>query len=103
MLPRLITGKGVNGLPAAFLTTEQPVPGTRLSELISTMNSALDSADGFRNYRLQDDMAIYGQNETTLHALLLRTIAEPDGFGGSRVRRVLDLPAIKGANRSRAG
>ncbi|MER5424403.1 hypothetical protein [Streptosporangium roseum] len=102
LLPRLVTGKGVDGLPTAFLTTEQPVPGTRLSELISTMNSALDSADGFRNYRLQDDMAIYGQNETTLHALLLRTIAEPDGFGGSRVRRVLDLPAIKGANRSRA-
>lgn len=102
MLPRLVTGKGVDSLPAAFLMTEHPVLGNRLSELLSTMNDALDSADGFRNYRLQDDMAIYGQNETTLHALMLRTIAEPGGASGNRVRRVLDLPAIKGANRSRA-
>ena len=102
MLPRLATGKDGNGLPAAFITTEQPVPAGTLSGLISTMLDALDKADGDRGYKLLDDMAIYGQNETTLHALLLRTIEEPDGTNGTRVRRVLDLTAIKGANRSRA-
>ncbi|MEV3985611.1 hypothetical protein [Nonomuraea sp. NPDC049758] len=102
MLPRLVTGKREDGQPAAFLTTEYPVAGATLSGLISAMTDALDKADSDRGYKLRDDMAIYGQNETTLHALLLRTIRESDGANGPHVRRVLDLTAIKGANRSRA-
>ncbi|WP_380282474.1 hypothetical protein [Kitasatospora purpeofusca] len=65
------------------------------------MEQALSDADGARGYKLRDDIRVYGQNETTLHVPLLRTIEENHN-GTSKVRRVLDQPAIKGANRSRA-
>ncbi|MEU7719894.1 hypothetical protein [Streptomyces tibetensis] len=106
MLPRLVTGRREDGLPAAFLTTAEPVDGQLLSGLTGTMTDALDQADGDRGYKLIDDMQVYGQNETTLHALLLRQVREPvKELGGAittQVRRVLDPTAIKGANRSRA-
>ncbi|MEU0213835.1 hypothetical protein ABZ281_01490 [Streptomyces sp. NPDC006265] len=106
MLPRLVTGRHEGALPAAFLTTAAPVDSQTLSGLIGTMTDALDQADGDRGYKLIDDMQVYGQNETTLHALLLRQVREPvkelDGGITAQVRRVLDATAVKGANRSRA-
>jgi hypothetical protein len=101
MLPRLTTGTDIEGKPLPFLTTHKPVPTNTLSSLISVMEDALSSADGSRGYKLREDLSVYGQNETTLHAPLLRTIEENHTVEPT-VRRVLDLTAIKGANRSRA-
>ena len=78
------------------------MPHDRLNSLIGIMNQALDALDGARGYRLDEDIEIYGQQETTLHVPLLRQISEPDGDGGHRVRHVVDLTAVKGANRTRA-
>ncbi|MEV0193117.1 hypothetical protein AB0I39_31875 [Kitasatospora purpeofusca] len=101
MLPRLVTGTDTNGIPLPYLATDGPVPANTLSSLISVMENALNDADGSRGYKLRDDIQTYGQNEGTLHAILLRTVAETHG-SEPKVRRVLDLTAIKGANRSRA-
>lgn len=101
MLPRLTTGTDAEGKSLPFLTTDQPVPTNTLSSLISVMEDALSDADGSRGYKLREDLSVYGQNETTLHAPLLRTIEENHTVEPT-VRRVLDLTAIKGANRSRA-
>ena len=37
-----------------------------------------------------------------MHVALLRQISEPDGERGQRTRQVVDLTAVKGANRTRA-
>ncbi|MFJ9461643.1 hypothetical protein ACIRST_42055 [Kitasatospora sp. NPDC101447] len=100
MLPRLTTGTGTDGRALPYLATAHPVPANTLSSLIGVMESALNDADGSRGYKLTDDIRTYGQNESTLHAVLLRTVAE--NGSEAKVRRVLDLTAIKGANRSRA-
>ncbi|OXM61380.1 hypothetical protein CF165_38555 [Amycolatopsis vastitatis] len=101
VLPRLITFFTPNGERAPVLTTADPVDMDRQALLFERMETALTEADGERGYRLRDDIAIFGQKETTLHAVFLRQIAEPQD-GGTTVRAVPDLTAIKGANRSRA-
>jgi hypothetical protein len=101
MLPRLVTGTDSDGKPLPYLTTSLPVAANTLSSLIGVMEGALSDADGARGYKLRDDIRAYGQNETTLHVPLLRRIDETDGSGAA-ARRVLDLTAIKGANRTRA-
>ena len=102
VLPPLITGQASGGRLAPYITTAEAVPHDRLNSLLGTMSQALDEADGSRGYRLDEDIEIYGQQETTLHVALLRQISEPDGEGGHRVRQVVDLTAVKGANRTRA-
>ncbi|MFF1268788.1 hypothetical protein ACFVZE_23440 [Streptomyces anulatus] len=101
MLPRLVTGTDTEGKPLPYLTTLQSVTANTLSSLIGVMEDALSNTDGARGYKLRDDIRTYGQNETTLHAPLLRVIDESDNTGAAG-RRVLDLTAIKGANRTRA-
>jgi hypothetical protein len=102
VLPGLVTGSTSSGELAPFITTADPVSFSRLNILLGVMNRALDDADGERGYNLAEDIEIYGQLENTLHVPLLRKIAEPDDAGGNRVRSVVDLTAVKGANRSRA-
>ncbi|MCC3762664.1 hypothetical protein K3N28_06225 [Glycomyces sp. TRM65418] len=101
-LPALVTGVDENGKPSAYLTTSQSVDSTKLSNLIDITDEALRRADGRRGYSLQDDLATFGQHETTLHAVLDRHLRETDDAGHTQVRHVIDLTAIKGANRSRA-
>ena len=102
VLPTLVTGRTAGSHLAPYITTAGAVPHDRLNSLIGIMNQALDTLDGARGYRLDEDIEIYGQQETTLHVPLLRQISEPDGDGGHRVRHVVDLTAVKGANRTRA-
>lgn len=101
MLPQLVTGTDPDGKPLPYLTTSHPVPANTISSLIGVMEGALSDTDGARGYKLRDDIRAYGQNETTLHAPLLRVVDESDNAGAA-ARRVLDLTAIKGANRTRA-
>jgi hypothetical protein len=102
ILPTLRTGE-VPGGPATHLPylTTAPVDLNRQAKLLAWMEKALDDADGDRGYRLVDDIALFGQQEPTLHAILLRQVEEPTGTG-VKIRPVVDLTAIKGANRSRA-
>jgi len=101
MLPRLATGTDTEGKPLPYLTTSLPVAANTLSSLIGVMEDALSDTDGARGYKLRDDIRAYGQNETTLHVPLLRVVDETDNAGAA-ARRVLDLTAIKGANRTKA-
>ncbi|MFJ3909665.1 hypothetical protein [Streptomyces vinaceus] len=101
MLPRLVTGTDTEGKPLPYLTTSLPVAANTLSSLIGVMEVALSDTDGARGYKLRDDIRAYGQNKTTLHAPLLRCVDETDNSGAA-ARRVVDLTAIKGANRTRA-
>ncbi|MCD0445827.1 hypothetical protein LO763_19650 [Glycomyces sp. A-F 0318] len=100
-LPALVTGVDDAGQPSAYLTTREPVASAKLSNLIDITDEALRRADGRRGYSLEDDLATFGQHETTLHAVLDRHLVETDA-GRRQVRHVVDLTAIKGANRSRA-
>ncbi len=102
VLPTLVTGRTTGSHLAPYITTTGAVSHDRLNSLIGIMNQALDTLDGARGYRLDEDIEIYGQQETTLHVPLLRQISEPDGDGGHRIRHVVDLTAVKGANRTRA-
>jgi hypothetical protein len=102
ILPALVTGRTAGGRLAPYITTADAVPHDRLNSLIGTMNQALDVADGARGYRLDEDIEIYGQQETTLHVALLRQISEPNDQETRRIRHVVDLTAVKGANRTRA-
>lgn len=102
VLPTLVTGAEPGGNLAPYITTAQPVSHDRVNKLLGTMGQALDEANGARGYRLDEDIQVYGQQEPTLHVPLLRQISEPDGAGGTRIRQVVDLTAVKGANRSRA-
>ncbi|GAA1695538.1 hypothetical protein GCM10009733_108900 [Nonomuraea maheshkhaliensis] len=99
MLPPLETGH-LAGQPAPFLTTS-PVTPNHLASLLETMESALDEADRDRGYRLTEDVATHGQQTWTLHVPLVRRIREK-GSSGAGERSVVDLMAVKGANRSRA-
>lgn len=102
VLPTLVTGRATGDRLAPYITTAAPVPHDRLNSLLGAMNQALDATDGAHGYRLDEDIEIYGQQETTLHVALLRQISEPDGETGHRIRHVVDLTAVKGANRTRA-
>ncbi|MFE4514731.1 hypothetical protein ACFRMQ_11145 [Kitasatospora sp. NPDC056783] len=102
MLPLLVTGTGPDGTPLPYVTTSEPVPAGTLSNLIGITEKALkDDGNSDRGYSLRDDLKIYGQNQSTLHVPLLRTIVQSHD-GATVIRRVTVLAAIKGANRSRA-
>lgn len=102
ILPTLVTGTGPSGELAPFLTTAEPVSPGHVNRLLGIMNRALDVADGDRGYNLAEDIGIYGQQEITTHVPLLRLIRESGAGDEPHIRRVVDLTAVKGANRSRA-
>jgi hypothetical protein len=95
-LPQLTT-LDIDGKYVSAMTTTDSVNVDRQSALLEVMEQALDDADGERGYRLDEDMQAYGQIEPTLHAVLFRRIRQP-----GHVRTLVDLTAIRGANRSRA-
>lgn len=95
-LPQLTT-LDIDGIKVSAMTTTDSVDVNRQSALLEKMERALDETDGERGYRLDEDMQAYGQIEPTLHAVLFRRIRQP-----GRVRTLVDLTAIRGANRSRA-
>ncbi|MBD0675669.1 hypothetical protein [Streptomyces sp. CBMA156] len=100
-LPMLVTGDSADGTPLPYLTTAQPVPAGTLNSLLGIMDTALDKADSDRPYDLSDNLRTFGQNTSTLHVPLLRSVAEVRD-GRPATRQILDLVAITGSNRSRA-
>ncbi|CAL9279189.1 hypothetical protein [Streptomyces sp. SudanB52_2052] len=101
VLPRLTTGSGPNGTALPFVTTAEPVEPTVLNTLLGIMDVALTEADHKRGYDLAEDMTVFGQTNRTMHVPFVRTITE-NHQGAPVIRKVVDLVAIKGSNRSQA-
>ncbi|MFE1242364.1 hypothetical protein [Streptomyces tendae] len=101
VLPRLTTGSGPDGTALPFVTTAEPVEPTVLNTLLGIMDGALTEADRKRGYDLAEDMTVFGQTNRTMHVPFVRTITE-NHQGAPVIRKVVDLVAIKGSNRSRA-
>ncbi|MEV7427753.1 hypothetical protein [Streptomyces sp. NPDC091212] len=101
VLPRLTTGSGSDGTALPFVTTAEPVEPTVLNNLLGIMDGALTAADSKRDYDLAEDMTVFGQTNRTMHVPFVRTITE-NHQGVAVIRKLVDLVAIKGSNRSRA-
>ncbi|MEV7551984.1 hypothetical protein AB0N89_20395 [Amycolatopsis sp. NPDC089917] len=100
--PSLVTGSTSSGKLAPYITTARAVSHDELNAVLGTMSVALEIINGDRTYNLAEDMEVHGQQQPTTHVVLKRRIREPDGDGGSRIRELVDLTAVQGANRTMA-
>ncbi|MGW5721596.1 hypothetical protein ACWEVP_35855 [Amycolatopsis sp. NPDC003865] len=98
--PRLATGRTSSGTFAPFITTADPVGHDDVNALLGVMTRALLEVNADRTYDLREDLEVHGQQQATTHVALLRLISEPDGKGGTRIRELVDLTAVQGANRT---